>query len=145
MRELAYSIGHLDTVTTIIYDNNSSFPQFSMETGFVADLNDTLWKRITTILADRGESFIDLYRALPEADRPHDNTWYSWKAKKTIMKIDDLEALARALDVPPASLLAPMDDDSRLQLELPFESGKHSVRLEVECQHNSIRVRGLQD
>jgi hypothetical protein len=109
----------------------------------VADLNDMLWERVMKILADRGETFMDLYRALPDADKPHDNTWYSWKAKKTIMKINDLEVLARTLDVAPALLLTPIDGNDPFQLELPFEAGKHSVRLEVECQHRSIKIRGL--
>jgi hypothetical protein len=115
-----------------------------METYLAADLNDTLWKRVTKILIDRGETFMDLYRTLPDEDKPHDNTWYSWKTKKTIMKINDLEILARALHVPPALLLTPMTGDNAVQLELPFEAGKHSIRLEVECQHNSIKIKGLQ-
>jgi hypothetical protein len=143
--KLTYSIRRLDSKTTIIYDNYRDYPQFSMEADLVADLNDTLWERVTRILAGRGETFMDLYRALPDEDRPHDNTLYSWKAKKTIMKINDLEILARALDVSPALLLTPIDEDNTLQLELPFETGTHLIRLEVECQHNSIKLRGLQD
>src|SRR5579862_9254698 len=109
-----------------------------MEADLVADLNDTLWNRVTKILADRGKSFVDLYRALPDADRPHDNTWYSWRSKRTIMKINDLEILARALDVSPILLLTPVDVGGVSQLELPFETASRLVRLEIECQPNSL-------
>jgi len=116
-----------------------------MESLATVGLNETLWSRVEKILADRGETFMDLYRTLPDAERPHDNTWYSWRARRTIMKINDLEALARALHVPAALLLTPIDEKGPVQLELSFEAGRSSVRLEIECSHKAIKLRGLQE
>lgn len=114
-----------------------------MESQTTAELNDTLWDRVAKILADRGETFMDLYRTFPDNERPHDNTWYSWRAKKTVMKINDLETLARALDVPAALLLTPVDEGGPVQLELPFGVGQNSVHLEIEYSHKAIKLRRL--
>jgi transcriptional regulator with XRE-family HTH domain len=83
-------------------------------------INDILWLRIDNILRERGWTIADLRRAAG-ADERHQNTWYNWRRKKTVMKIDDLERIAIALGTTPANLLTPLEDEKvEPQLHLPF-------------------------
>jgi transcriptional regulator with XRE-family HTH domain len=72
-------------------------------------------------LSERGWPLARLRRAVEEEAKIHPNTWSNWRAKRTIMKIDDLERIARALNVPAASLLMLPDSSDAANVQLSFE------------------------
>ncbi len=93
-------------------------------------------------MAQTGTTPTEILKSFPEAGQPHDNTWRNWREKKTIMRISDLEFIAKALGVPAALLLTP-PDGAVSQMELPFDDEKRSVRVELECLQNVLRIKGV--
>jgi hypothetical protein len=104
-------------------------------------LNDTLWDRLTNLMAQTGATPSQILESFPKDNQRHDNTWRNWREKKTVMKISDLEYIAKALDVTAASLLTPTGSVP-LQMELPFDTERRSVLIEIECRQSSLRIKG---
>ena len=109
----------------------------------MGSLSDSVWLRIDEIMLSKKLSFRDLRGLI----RRNKNTYSNWRRQpRPILRISDLEDLARALQVDPSSLLVAPDtaelDPSR-QLALPFDRGATCVEVCIECSDGGLIIRPL--
>lgn len=103
-------------------------------------LNDVLWERVAEALSLQRKRLPDLWRAL----KRNKNTYTSWVNGRTTPQVSDLEELANALKVDAADLLRPVGQPLKLlprQLELPFEPGGKTAKVQLECTATGVVVR----
>ena len=99
-----------------------------------------LWERVGEALSLQGKRLPDLWRIL----KRNKNTYTNWINGRTTPQLSDLEELAGALKVDAADLLRPVGQPLKLlpeQLELPFEPGSKTAKVQLECTATGVVVK----
>jgi DNA-binding Xre family transcriptional regulator len=103
----------------------------------VAGLNSIVWQNIDRLLAARGIG----QAGLKQIVRRNKNTYTNWfHEPRPILKIDDLDDLAAALEVTPADLVSPSlgAHGKADRIELPFAPNSLKAAVEIESVHGGF-------
>lgn len=106
-------------------------------------LSAVVWQRIEEVMLRKGLNLKDLKQRV----RRNKNTYTNWyREPRPVLRISDLEDLARALGVAPADLVTIPDGqkDDRRQLVLPFEDGLPRTSIELEYTGTGLVIRRIE-
>jgi hypothetical protein len=114
----------------------------------MASLHALFWHHVDRHVGSESGKRRTLKRDLLRIRYRNKNTFTNWLTKpvpeRPDVSLSDLEDMAVALGVDPASLISPDKPDEPatwFQLELPFDTESHRVAFELEATSSILRIR----